>query len=176
MTPASSSRDISSSGSSSSEDLATRVLHFPARPLALPPPLPPPPHAQSGLSFGRLRHRITSGLPRRRNSPGLPVPSPGRNRKRGGRGPAAEKLGGAGAGAGSRLWPPPPPLLCCRCPFRIRATPPWLQAEGRSGGGWARVSPGASGRRRPPGPPELRPGPCLQRPPPPPPRRLRLVR
>lgn len=40
---------------------------------------------------------------------------------------------------GFRLWPLPLPLHGS----------PWLQAENRSGGGWARVSPGVSGRQIP---------------------------
>lgn len=37
-------------------------------------------------------------------------------------------------------------MAAAPCPFHGS---PWLQAEGRSGGGWARVSPGVSGRQPP---------------------------
>ena len=62
-------------------------------------------------------------------------PISGRNRKFGGRGRAAENAA-----------EPEPGLGCGRCPCPRHGSP-WLQVEGRSGGGWARVSPGLSGRQ-----------------------------
>ncbi|XP_032131128.1 mitogen-activated protein kinase kinase kinase 7 isoform X2 [Sapajus apella] len=71
----------------------------------------------------------------------LLFPISARNRKCSGRGPAAENAAGPEPGHG-----------CGCCPY-TRHGPTGgrsarLQAEGRSGGGWARVSPGLSGRHR----------------------------
>lgn len=118
---------------------------------------PPTPHRQNCPRFFYLLQN--SPLPFLELTALLLFPISGRNRKSSGRGPAAENVAELERGLGSGRSP---------CPLHGS---PWLQAESRSGGGWARPPPECPGGYLP-GPPGLRKGSCLQPPPLPPPPRL----